>query len=292
MRLVVTGASGFVGRHLLRALSGRHEIVCIELDPAVLAGVGGVTVVEGDLSGRGWLGRLPSSADAIIHLAQAAATFPAGADTLFAVNAASTQALSSYGVGAGIRRSVLASSGSVYRPQARPITETDPVDPSGFYAATKAISELALRPYASEFGVSILRLFAPYGPDQVDRMIPRLIQAVRDGQTITLYNGGEPRLKPIHVSDLVAIIEAALTLEGSQTVNVAGPEIVGVREIAELAAATMGRQPVFVEEARPGAGDLIADTGLMSRVFGPRTLIAPDAGIPALIRGTDAHFVA
>ncbi len=289
MRLILTGASGFVGRHLLRALSGRYEILCVELDPSALAGVEGIRVVAGDLSGRDWLSRLPARAEAIIHLAQAAAPFPGGADALFSVNAASTQALASYGIKAGVRRFVLASSGSVYRPQSRPIVETDPIAPAGFYAATKAISELILRPYSSEFGVSILRLFAPYGPDQVDRMIPKLIQSVRDGGTITLYNGGEPRIKPIHVSDLVAVIEEALHLQGSQTVNVAGPEVVGVREIAQLAAETLGREPVFAEETRPGAGDLIADTGLMSRVFTSRSLISPAAGIPAFIRGTDAQ---
>jgi UDP-glucose 4-epimerase len=289
MQLVVTGASGFVGRRLLSALSGRYEVVCLELDPSALAGVDGVTVVAGDLTDRDWLGRLPARADAIVHLAQAAASFPAGADALFAVNAASTQALASYAVGAGVRRFVLASSGSVYRPQSRPILETDPIDPPGFYAATKAISELILRSYEGEFGVSILRLFAPYGPGQVDRMIPKLVEAVRDGRTITLYNGGEPRLKPIFVSDLVAIIEEALHLEGSQTVNVAGPEVVGVREIAQLAAAALGRKPVFAQETRPGAGDLIADTELMSRLFAPRRLIPPAEGIPAFIRGTDAR---
>jgi UDP-glucose 4-epimerase len=289
MQLVVTGASGFVGRHLLRALSGRYEIVCLELDPSVLAGVDGATVVAGDLTGRDWLSKLPARADAIVHLAQATASFPGGADALFAVNAASTQALASYAIEAGLRRFVLASTGSVYRPQSRPIVETDPIDPSGFYAATKTISELILRPYEGEFGVSILRLFAPYGPGQVDRMIPKLIGAVRDGKTVTLYNGGEPRLKPIHVSDLVAIIEEALHLDGSQTVNVAGPEIVGVREIAQLAADTLGREPVFAQESRPGAGDLIADTELMSRLFAPRALIPPAVGIPAFIRGTDAQ---
>lgn len=292
MRLIVTGASGFVGQHLVRFLAGRYELVCLARDPSTVPDLDGLLALPGDLAGREWAARLPERADAIIHLAQSTASFPEGADDLFAINVGSTQRLASYALRAGVRRFILASSGSVYRAQARPLRETDAVEPPNFYATTKAISEMILRPYEDSFGVSVMRLFAPYGPGQVDRMIPRLIASVREGRPITLYNGGQPRLNPIHVSDLVQIVEDALDLQGSQTVNVAGPGVVGVGEIAWLAAKALGREPILIEEARAAGGDLVADTNLMRRVFGPRNLIHPSAGIPALVKEIDARVVA
>lgn len=284
MRVIVTGAAGFVGRHLVPSLAVDHDVICLVRQAEAVRPISRASILECDLRASSWLHRLPAQADVIIHLAQSAGTFPDAADDLFAVNAASTQRLADYARRAGARRFIFASSGSVYASSSSPLLETDPIAPVGFYATTKAISEMILRPYQAEFGVSVLRVFAPYGPGQLSRMIPRLIAAVRDGDPVTVVNGGSPRINPIHVADLVQVLRLVLGLVGSQTVNVAGPDVVSVREIAMIAANALGREPIFVEEERADATDLIADTSNMTALFPTLPLVPASDGIGSLAR--------
>ena len=81
------------------------------------------------------------------------------------------------------------------------------------------VSQQALNAQAKR----ILRLFGPYGPGQVNRLVPRLIASVQSGIPVLLSRGGEPRINPIHVTDLVRVIVQAVEGSGSYTVNVAGP---------------------------------------------------------------------
>jgi UDP-glucose 4-epimerase len=149
----------------------------------------------------------------------------------------------------------------------------------GFHPATKLIAEQILSYYANPLEVVSLRLFAPYGPNQVDRLIPRLIDSVRTGQPITLSRGGEPRLNPIYIDDLVDIMAQAIDGAGLGTVNVAGPTSVSIRDIAEIAGQALGRTPTFVERNDGPGGDLVADTTVMRLHFAVPDLVDPQVGI-------------
>jgi nucleoside-diphosphate-sugar epimerase len=149
----------------------------------------------------------------------------------------------------------------------------------GFHPATKLIAEQILAYYGEPLEVVALRLFAPYGPGQVDRLIPRLIESVRAGNPIILSRGGEPRLRPIYISDLVEVFTQAVAGAGEGVVNVAGPTTVSIRDIAELAGEVLGRPPLFVDQDRKPFGDLIADTTIMERQFTLPMLIEPRLGI-------------
>ena len=279
MDVLVTGGTGFVGRHLVPALAQRHAVTCLVRDASGANLPSEVDLVVADLTDPAFARRLPGRVEAVVHLAQAYAGFPDAADALFGVNAASTVALAEYARGAGVARFVFTSSGSVYTPSRTPLTEDAATMPVGFHPATKLMSELALRHYTGFFGVATLRLFTPYGPGQVNRMIPRLVEAVEAGSTVTLSRGGEPRINPIYVTDLVRVLEAALDDERSYTVNVAGPEPVSVRDLAEIIGRHLGRTPRFEARDSDVEGDLIAETSLMREIFGTHRLIAPAEGM-------------
>ncbi len=255
MTVLVTGATGFVGRHL-------------RLD--------GMLAPRLDLTQP--LNRLPDRVDAVVHLAQSRRyrEFPEGADDVLAVNVAATVALADYARRAGARTFVLASTGGVYGFGERPFHEDDPVAPIGFYQASKYAAEVLLAPYAESFTIVILRPFFVYGATQRGMLVASLARRVLDGATVT---GPGPRMNPIHVDDAVRAIEASLALEESAVINVAGDEIVTVADIARGLAAAAGVE-LAIDEGEP-AGDLVADTTRMRSLLG----VTPQVSLAEGLRG-------
>ena len=260
MRVLVTGAAGFVGRHLVPALAGEGHAVHALVRDASRAPAGlDVEVIERDLATLAAGADLPE-VDAVVHLAQANVPFPEGAGELFRVNALSTQALLEHARRCGARRFLLASTGSVYGFGDRPFTEEDPRVGTTFYAATKVAAEALVEAYAGVLSTAVLRLFCPYGPGQTGRHVPAIVGRVREGRAVTLDEGGRPRINPILVDDVVRAIAALLPRDGHQLLNVAGDAVVSIRDLAAAAGAALGRNPVFEVGSPTAAGDLVADT--------------------------------
>src|SRR5205823_3574331 len=124
--------------------------------------------------------------DAIVHLAQANTPFPDGAASLFAVNTASTALLLEHARRCEASSFVYASSASVYSLGDRPWREDDAPAARDFYSATKLASERLVAAYEDILSAWCMRLVAPYGPGQRNRLIPRLVTSVQEGLPITL----------------------------------------------------------------------------------------------------------
>jgi UDP-glucose 4-epimerase len=291
MRVLVTGATGFVGSQLLPALVAEgHDVFAAARDSGRLEPTSGITPVDCDL-GTSIDGSSLPEVEAILHLAQANVRFPEGANELYRVNTTSTQELLGHGLRVGARRFVLTSSGSVYGFGPKPFAESDPVRPHDFYALTKIHAEQLVAAYQEHFGTTVLRLFAPYGPGQAGRLIPSLAQRVRRGEAVTLNGGGQPRMNPIYVDDLVAVLLASLGRDGHETVNVGGDEVVGVGELASRLAGVIGTEARFEEGAPEGPGDLVGDTTLLHDLYGPAGLVPLDEGLRRTVDSLAAEEV-
>jgi UDP-glucose 4-epimerase len=276
MRVLVTGATGFVASHLLPRLTTGHEVIALGHDEARIPTGDGIEPLVVDLC-KAREALLPR-VDAVIHLAQANAPFPEGAQDLHAVNAASTVALLDHARSCGATRFVLASSASVYGFGERPWTEEDVPTASDFYSATKLAAERFVAAYGHLFGTTILRLVAPYGPGQRGRMIPRLIESVRQGRRITLNVGAKPRMNPVFVDDVVRVIDGALGSDGHQLVNVAGNETASIRELCESIGRVLDIAPLF-EQGTGTAGDIICSNDRMRAAFELDDLVSLDDGL-------------
>ena len=272
MRILLTGASGFVGRPLLDRLATSHEVWVAGRRAA--PGVTGVRYVEWDLSASIPTHDLPSSVDAVVHLAQSREyrRFPDRALAIARVNLQATLELLDYASAAGATRFVFASSGGIYGGSDRPIKEDARVGAPDFYLATKLAGETLAAAYRSRFDVVTLRLFFVYGPGQAaDRFFTELVRRVLSGEPVILYGADGMRLNPIHVADAVRAIDVSLGLQGSHVINVGGPDVLTLRRMSELIAVHVRRDAVFDQRPADPARDLVADIGLMRRVLGAPT---------------------
>jgi len=271
VKVLVTGAAGFIGRRLVAELANRHTVdgLVRSNDPSLPKGV---QTVVCDLTRPLENVGLPPKVDVVVHLAQSRhhRDFPESSRDMFDVNVGSTQRLLEYARQAGARRFVYASSGGIYGYSADPVNEESPVDPIGYYQTTKYLGELLLKAYREFFSAVILRPFFVYGQGQARNMfLPRLAVSILEGRPIYLSGMNGIRLNPVHVSDAVRAFASAIELDGNNVVNVAGPDVMSLREIVEAMAAFLGRVTVFDRVSTASTGDLIGDITRMTAVFGP-----------------------
>jgi len=279
MKILVTGAAGFIGSHLVPALAGSgHSVTAVVRDVSTYVAPDSVKTLELDLAAPLDTPSLPD-VDAIIHLAQANVAFPDSASELYRVNTVSTQELLDYARRVNAERFLYASSGSVYGTGDRPFRESDELPTADFYAVTKINAEHLVATYSGFFDTTVFRFFMPYGPRQQGRLIPSLIDRVRDGRPVTLNGGGRPRGNPIYVGDVVRVILGALELDGRHVANVGGDEVVGIDDLARLIGKAVGREPVFEEGTRDSAGDVVGDTTRMHELLDLRPLVRLEDGL-------------
>jgi nucleoside-diphosphate-sugar epimerase len=157
------------------------------------------------------------------------------------------------------------------------------------YATTKIHAEDLVARYADRLdGSASLRIFAPYGPGQVNRMMPGIIGRVRDGRAVSLNAGGRPRMNPIYIDDAVAAILAALEIDGHKVVNVAGDEVVTIRQIAEAAGRALNVEPIFEDSGRTAAGDVIGDVTAFRAWLGDQSFVSIAEGVARAAAAAEA----
>ena len=210
MRVLVTGASGFLGRAVAAAIvAAGHEVRCFQRRPS---GVPGVTDALGSITDPAAVAEAVAGVDAIVHLA-AKVSLAGPADEFEAVNVGGTRTLLAAARAAGVPRLVFVSSPSVAHSGAS-ITGSDaePADPAharGDYARTKAAAELlALAADSPELRVVAVRPHLVWGPGDT-QLIARVVERARAGR-LPLLGHGAALIDSTYVDNAAGAIAAAL----------------------------------------------------------------------------------
>jgi nucleoside-diphosphate-sugar epimerase len=275
--ILLTGATGFLGSALLPRLAERDEVVAIHPAQHAPPRTRGVSWIAQDLTAP-LSPALPERIDAVVHLAQSRRyrEFPEGAVDVHEVNAAATVRLLDYCRRAGGKTFTFASTGGIYAPGRDPVRESDPPRPIDFYATSKLAGERAVEQFRDLLSGHVLRFFFIYGPGQRNMFVPGLIARVREGRAVTLAGVDGIRMNPVYVEDALEAVLATLELRESCTLNVAGPQALSVRQIAQQLGRSLDRDPSFaVGDPQP---DLVASTERRDAVIGAAR-IAPEEGL-------------
>lgn len=281
MKILITGGTGFIGSNLVRYLSDRdHYLYCLHRCGNGYSNTNSsnkdnknsskISYIQHDLSNVINIDKLPSDIDCIIHLA---VNVDKTIDRLkfFQVNTVSALNLLEYGRSIGIKRFIFSSSGNVYGYNEKPSNELTTINPIDFYGITKYESELLVNHYSQYFSTIILRLFFPYGYDhkygQKKGLFHTLVDKIKNNEPITICNNENPKINPMHITDLVNIIDRSIFLDGNNTLNVAGDEIVSIKELASLIGVRIGIEPIFEYINDSTISNLIGDNTKMKDIL-------------------------
>jgi nucleoside-diphosphate-sugar epimerase len=270
-RALVTGASGFIGRHLVeRLVGGGFDVRCLVRDPSTLAKPG-VEAVRGDLTDRGSLDAAVRGVDVVYHLAGRTLALSAG--ELHRVNAEGTRDL---GAACASRTSppvlVFVSSLAAAGPSIgeRPLVEEDSAAPVSDYGRSKWAAERALRAFGGSVPITVVRPPGVFGPRE--RHMLALFRSVDRGWNVVPVRT-PLRMSFVHVEDLVgALVRSAEVgarlwpVDASRGVYyVAFEEGPTYAELGEQIASALGRaslrtvrMPSAVGFAVAGASEMIA----------------------------------
>jgi nucleoside-diphosphate-sugar epimerase len=243
--ILVTGATGFVGRHLAPALVEQGWRVCGTARQSRIASVAGVTrgITTGAIDGRTDWTEAVNGVDTVVHLAALAHQTdprhqPEESDFM-RVNAEGTRCLAEAAKAAGVRRLVFISSiGAVTNVSTSVVDETQAPTPATPYGRSKLAGEKALRTVLGGSHVEwcVLRPVLVYGPGNPGNM-GRLLRLVKSGLPLPL-GGIKNRRSFVFVGNLVdAIVRAVSAPDVSEKVfHVADDEAVSTGELIHLIA--------------------------------------------------------
>lgn len=256
MRILLTGAAGFLGSHLCdRLLAEGHEVVGLDNfvtghpdNLAHLVGNKRFKFIEQDVSEYIFVtGKL----DAVLHFASPASPNP---DSPLGYSNLPIQTMKAGALGThnclGVCRArgarfLLASTSEVYGdPLEHPQTESywghvDPVGPRSMYDEAKRFAEAMTMAYRQMHGLDtrIARIFNTYGPRmslEDGRVVPNLLQQALRGDSLTIYGDGNQTRSFCYVDDLIEGIDRLLFSEEYLPVNIGNPSETSILEFAMI----------------------------------------------------------
>jgi nucleoside-diphosphate-sugar epimerase len=244
VRDLVTGATGFAGGHLARALVARgHQVRALVRDKARASGLeeAGIVLAVGDIRDRNALDAAMSGVDVVYNIAAVYRQAGISRETYQATNAGAVKEIVDRAARAGVTRVVHCSTvgvhGDVEHP---PANEDAPLKPGDIYQITKLEGERLARETGDRLGVgvTIVRPTGIYGPG--DRRLLKLFRAVT--RRLPILGTGEIYYHLTYIDDLVEGFRlcAELPAAAGRTYILAGPEVTTLNELIGIIADAAG----------------------------------------------------
>lgn len=268
MRLLVTGAAGFLGSHLCdRLLAAGHSVIGMDNlvtgnpdNVAHLAGHKGFTLAQQDVSRYI---EVSGPVDAVLHFASPASPIDYLQLPIQTLKVGSLGTHNALGLAKAKRsRFLLASTSEVYGdPQVHPQPESywghvNPIGPRGVYDEAKRFAEAMTMAYHRSHGVDtrIVRIFNTYGPRMRPgdgRVVSNFIVQALSGKPLTVYGDGSQTRSFCYVDDLIGGILRVFEAGDHDPYNIGNPSEFTVSQLAEIVLRLTGSRSAIVKEPLP-----------------------------------------
>lgn len=262
LKVLLTGGSGFIGAHIRKEFQNYEnvDLTCLNrtLINPVEDKIFDLTLDDYD--------SLPSS-ETIIHAAQTRHynDFNERAPDVFKVNVESTFKLLEHAIKMNADQFILISTGSVYENHAGKWLETEKLCPTSANGITKHMAEQITRLYQDRIKICILRIFFPYGPNQQNQLVPRLIEAVKHRNPIELCDNNGLIFSPTFVADIARLIVKASKENWEGIFNISTPHKISLRKFCNLIGERLNVKPQYVIK-NSGPISMVPDTKKLKEV--------------------------
>jgi len=274
MRALVTGATGFVGSHLVDALQRQGAMVtALARSPEKAATLRsqGIRVVAGHLHDEAALLQAARDQDVVYHVAGMVAA--RNEAEFLRANRDGTRHIVAATESSGTQRFVLVSSLAAGGPSARGLAldGSEPPRPVTAYGRSKLAGEEIVR--SSRLQWSIVRPPMVYGPR--DREVFKVFRLVRYG-IAPVFGDGTQELSAVHVADLATALALAAAAPAGKTYVACHPEVFTSAQFARVVARTMERSVTTVRVPRVLGRALLSVTEASARLTGQITILTAD----------------
>jgi len=294
--IIVTGASGFIGSHLVDSLLMKgHKVIGIDnmrtgrkenLSEAMKSDK--FRLLESDIRDTNLEEMIAENIDTVFHLAAVSSVKESVENPIFVndVNVNGTVNVLETARKLNAKRFVFSSSAAVYGdPVNMPIREDCSLAPLSPYAASKISGEMYIHSYAKSYGLdaTILRYFNVYGPRQAyseySGVISIFINQALKGKSIKIEGDGKQTRSFIHVTDVVRATQLAGELKSAigAKINVSGPSLVSILQLAQILKESIDGCQSEIVHVEPRVGDVKDSIG---NIEGAQKLLGFSPEIP------------
>lgn len=242
MQILVTGGTGYVGKHIVERLSRKHRVFVISRQrPSSVNNP--ATYIQCDITNTVDLVKKTGGLgfDCVIHLAAYHPKNPfESPQTSMRINVGGTQSLVNYCAITNIKHLVFSSTFSIYGTgQNKPISEDFLANPINPYALSKYFAEriLYLANQQTGINVTIFRFSGIFGADRKDGAVYNFVSSALAGETITVSNPLN-FTDMVYIDDIFDVIKKSLKIGGFEIFNISSGEKYTVIELAKICLAT------------------------------------------------------
>lgn len=292
--ILLTGATGFIGSHLLESLLQQgFKVSIIKRTTSntwrINHLIDQISIYDYDREELEQVFK-EGSIDTVIHLATCYRKYESASDIdeMTRANIAFPSELLVQGAKYGVSQFINTGTYFEYDCSVQPVSESANLKPFNYYAATKTAFEGILKSYSEALKISTLRLFSPYGAKDNNKLIPMLIKKGFSGEKISLSEGFQ-KIDPIYVDDIVSAYLRCIDLADNETgydvFNIGSGQSNSIRDIVSVIEEKLGRS-LSVEWGEKSLNDyecVYADTAKARKYLGWTPVYSLSQGVEKTI---------
>ena len=273
--ILIFGATGALGSIVVKKLNRFNNVVkVLNINNRTFFKNSCKNIIYCNLEKKINTKNLPNNFDIIIYLAQANLDINEAKNfnKVFNVNALNPYELAHWGSQNNVNTFIYCSTGGVYDRSFKPINENEKLNilNKDTYVSSKISAELMLNCFKNHLNITILRPFFILGNYKNNiRLFPRLLNKIVKKENITLDSNEGVLINPITVDDAADCLIKSISLNESNTINIAGKKTLSLRKIIEILSKEVCVKPKIVVN-KINDKNMIADISKMEKLLDPK----------------------